>query len=139
MQRTSFRTTLLAIAFLSLGLLVGASVDRAIHPLDKQHFDLIRVAWAVDLNNRLTMLRLLRQHKVPAATVESVELDAVLLLNTMGADQVSPGDQSYSVIERVVKTLRQYQRDFPNSEFDSQKHAFVAKVLDKFPQNQGLR
>ena len=136
MKRKYFRSVLLVVALIGIGLVAGVLVERATYRLDKGHLDLIRVAWAVDLNTRLSMLRLLRQYRVPETTVLSVEIDAVALLNTMDAEHVSPTDQSYSVMERVVKNLRQYRRDFPSSEFDPKRHAFIARVLDKFPESQ---
>jgi len=125
---------LAALAFMGIGILIGGLIERAIHRPNERSFELARVAWGVDLNNRLSMLRLLREYKVPEATVSRVEIDAVALFDTMDIEHISPTDQSYFVMERVVKNLRQYRRDFPNSEFDPRGHSFIGRVLEKFPE-----
>jgi hypothetical protein len=133
--RKYFATAVLALVFLGVGTLIGGFVQTIRGP-DERCFDLSRAAMGVDFEYRLLMLRLLRQYKVPKATVNSIEIGAVVLLDTMDVEHVSPTDQSFTVMQKLVKDLRQYRKDFPGSEFDLERHPFVGRVLAKFPENQ---
>ena len=135
-SRRSFLTVLMALAIASAGMLAGGLIERYVLWPDERDFSLVRVAWAVDLNNRLHMLRLLREYKAPNDTVREAEISAVALLDTMHVERVSPRDESYSVIVRVLKNLRQYQRDFPSSEFDLKRHPFLGRALEKFSNSE---
>lgn len=138
-SKRSFRTILTAAAIAVAGMLIGGFVERVTHWPDKRDLALVRVAWAVDFNNRLSMLRLLRQYKASEDTVRTAELSATTLLATMDVEHISLKDESYSVVERAVKNLRLYRKDFPNSEFDPTAHPFIGKVLEKFGDSQGPR
>jgi hypothetical protein len=138
MQRP-FRTTLTVIAIAAAGMLIGGFVERIIHWPDKRDFALVRVAWAVDFNNRLSMLRLLRQYSAPEDTVRSIELSATTLLDTIDVEQIRPTDESYSVVDRAVKNLRMYRRDFPNSEFDPATHPSIRSAFEKFHDGRDSR
>lgn len=132
-----FRTTLTVVAIAAAGMLIGGLVERTIHWPDERDFALVRVAWAVDFNNRLSMLGLLRQSNAPEDTVRSMELSAITLLDTINVEQIRPTDESYSVVERAVNNLRRYRADFPNSEFDPTTHPSIRRALEKFRDAQG--
>jgi len=134
--RKYFANAALALVFLGLGMLIGGFVQTIRGP-DERCFDLSRVAMGVDFEYRLLMLRLLRQYKVPAATLNRIEIEAVVLLDTLDVEHVSPTDQSFAGMQKLVKGLRQYRNDFPGSEFDLQRHPFIGKVLTKFPESAG--
>jgi hypothetical protein len=96
---------------------------------DAQRRDLIIVVRAVDLDNRITMLRMLREGKHSAEEVESVEISAIVLLGTIALDQATDASQSYGVLKHVGQTLDTYTHDFPKSQFAEARHAEVAKFL----------
>lgn len=134
-SRNSPKLLLAGLAIAIAGTLAGALLQRYVLWPDQRDFDLVRVAWAVDFNNRLHMLRLLRKCNAPSNVVREAEISTVALLDTIKVEHVSPTDESYSVVKRVVQSLRQYVREFPNSEFAATRHESVKNALEKFPDN----
>lgn len=91
--------------------------------------DLMTALRALDLNNRLQMLRLLRERKTGDETVQSIEISAISLLSTIHLEEVTDTSQSYFVLQNASKTLAQYTHDFPRSEFSDSRHREVAQLL----------
>ena len=112
------------------GALIGYSVNQErAQDLDRQRLDLIQAVRGADLQNRLATLRLLRENKVTEDDIRSLEISAVLLLETIDLKVLSGESQSLSVLQAVSKRLAEYRRDFPNSEFEPSKHRSVERLL----------
>lgn len=101
-------------------------------PVAKARWQSIRAAWAVDLNSRLSMLRLLREYKAPSDKLRSLEIGAVNLLDTMDLENSSAADGVYAVSKNAVQSLRQYLRDFPDAELSPNKHPFIGRILENY-------
>jgi len=91
--------------------------------------DLARIRSAVDLSTRLTALRDLRKGHLPTEDIESWEISAIVLLDSIALDEVTASSQSYCVFHRVSKNLATYMRDFPKSQFSDPRHTSVVSKL----------
>jgi hypothetical protein len=97
--------------------------------LDSQRRDLITAVRAVEFENRLGMLRLLREHKVPDEDMRSMEISAIVLLGTIALDDSNSTSQSHVVLQRAADAVATYRRDFPKSELSDGRHRKVAQLL----------
>lgn len=129
-RRQFFLIVLVALIGLGVGGIAGyrVSQDKA-QELDSQRLDLMRAIRAADLQNRVSTLRFLRELKASEQDVRSLETSAILLLDTVDLDTLSQSSESRVVLMNVAKSLRDYLRDFPSSEFDPSKHKRVAQLL----------
>ena len=91
--------------------------------------DLTSALRALDFNNRLHMLRLLRECKTGDETVQSIEISAIVVLSGIPLEEVTDTSQSYFVLQNASQTLTQYTHDFPKSEFANGRHREVAQLL----------
>lgn len=131
MTRSSVaRTGLVAILAALVGAVAGYWVaQRNAHERFVQNRDLLTAVRAVDLDNRIAMLRLLRKGRASADEIESVEISAIVLLDTIPLGEVTDSYQSYSVLKHTGRTLRAYMHDFPRSQFEQQRFEAVPKLL----------
>ena len=94
----------------------------------RQSSDITNAVSANEFNQRLTSLRVMRENKVPAQTIESLEISAVNLLDTITLD--GPGEYSAAyVLKESAQRLAKYVRDFPSSEFADRRHTKVSQLL----------
>jgi len=95
----------------------------------RERMDQVNAARGIDMQNRLTMLRALRENKAPKDDVTAFELGAVGLLQAMQLENLSKESASRVVVMKVADTMASYRRDFPDSEFDPVKRPAVARLL----------
>src|SRR5258705_501386 len=120
----------LVIVAAALGALGGyAAAQRQAHEREVQRADLINAMRAAEFGSRLTMLRLLREVKLPAEKMESAEISAIVLLGTISLSDVTDASQSHVVVQRAAQTLTTYMHDFPKSQFADPRHMEVAQLL----------
>jgi hypothetical protein len=130
----SRRQLLIVVLVGLIGLGAGAFVayslsqERA-RDLDRQRLDLMQAIRGVDLQNRLAMLRLLRENKVSQEDIRSLEISAILLLDTIDLKAPTTESQSLPVLQGVSKRMLEYRGDFPNSEFEPSRHKSVERLL----------
>jgi hypothetical protein len=84
---------------------------------------------AAEFGSRLTMLRLLREAKLPAKEMESAEISAIVVLGTIALSDVTDASQSHVVVQRAAQTLATYMHDFPKSQFADPLHMEVTQLL----------
>lgn len=96
---------------------------------DSDYLNSVRIA---SLNDRLTTLRVLRENKVPKNTVESMELSALVYLDTIALD--SRGSMSAYLLQRAAQRLSAYVRDFPDSRLADRNQPRVSQLLTLAPQ-----
>lgn len=119
-----------AVVALLLGGFVGYRVsEQRATELDRQRLDLVRATRAADLQNRLTMLRVLREQKGSNQDVRNLEISAIVLLSTIDLESLSDSSESRIVLVNVGKALAGYTKDFTGSEFDPLKNKSVAQLL----------
>jgi hypothetical protein len=131
MKRTAnkYAPVLIAVVAFCIGVGAGWFTEG---PIAKARWQSVRAAWAVDLNSRLSMLRLLREYKAPSDKLRPLEVGAVNLLDTMELENSSAGDGVYAVSKNAVQSLRQYSRDFPDTELSPSKHPFIGRILENY-------
>jgi hypothetical protein len=121
---------LVAVLAASLGAAGGyALAQREASALDSQRRDLITAVRAADLNNRLAMLRLMRERKTSDDDIRSLEISAIALLDAIPLDEAGPTSQSFVVLREAAKRVATYSHDFPTSEFTDQRHRNVGQLL----------
>src|SRR5262245_54248154 len=124
------RITLVAVLSTVIGAVGGYWVaQRNASERQVQNRDLVTAVRAVDLSNRIAMLRLLRKGQASAEEIESVEISAVVLLDTIPLGEITNSYQSYTVLKHVGEALRTYMREFPKSQFEQQRFVAVPKLL----------
>ena len=121
---------LVAVVAASLGAVGGyALAQREANALDSQRRDLMTAIRTVDLNNRLSMLRLLRERRTSDDDIRSLEISAIVLLDTIALDETSSTSQSYVVLQQAARAVATYAQDFPSSEFADNRHPKVGQLL----------
>src|SRR5262249_31130042 len=80
--------------------------------LGQAALDQINAVRGVDLQNRLTMLRALRENRAPKADIAAFEISAVGLLQAMDLENVPYDSASRVVLAKVSETMTAYRRDF---------------------------
>lgn len=128
------RRNLLIVAIAMLSSAVGGIVGYRIatanaESRDFQRLDSARALRGTDFQNRLVLIRLLRERNASAGEVSAVELSALSLLQTIELDSAPEGSASQFVLSKVAGTLAAYCRDFPLSELDPSKRSEVAHLL----------
>ena len=138
-KQLAFATIFMVLAF-GAGTFAGWYVTAVRAQFrDKLRVDISRGLRAVDLNNRISMLRLLRERKLPEEQIRSIEISALLVLDSLEVAHVSPADQSCFVLKDSANRLAEYLKDFPQSEFDPRKDQNVATLLSQRAKNDCLR
>jgi hypothetical protein len=129
-RRATVGVIFVAVIAAVLGAVGGYIVaQQRAKDLDSQRRDLITAVRAVEFENRLGMLRLLREHKVPDEDMRSMEISAIVLLGTIALDDSNSTSQSHVVLQRAADAVATYRRDFPKSELSDGRHRKVAQLL----------
>ncbi len=96
-------------------------------PGDQRH---IAIALrATDFQNRLVMIRMLREKGGSSDDIAALEISAIALLQTIDLAESSSSPDASHVLKKAGETLASYRKDFPANEFDPSKRASVAKLL----------
>jgi hypothetical protein len=128
--RSPAGVVVLVIAAAMLGAVAGyAGAQRQARDREVQRADLINATRAAEFGSRLTMLRLLREAKLPSEKMESAEISAIVLLGTIALRDVTDASQSHVVVQRAAQTLATYIHDFPKSQFSDPRYSEVAQFL----------
>jgi hypothetical protein len=121
----SVAVTISALAGVGVGYNVGYKVGRQ-HNSD--YLNSVRIA---SLNDRLTALRVMRENKLPGRTVESMELSALVYLDSIALD--APGPNSAYLLQHAAQRLSAYAQDFPDSVLADPKQLKVVQVRNLVP------
>jgi hypothetical protein len=128
------RTIVLLFVAISLGVAVGATVANFIAKketdrLKNERRDVIIILQGVDFQNRVSMLRVLRQKGVPPDEVAAWEISAVALLQTIDLDKFPMSTDAGYVLTKAAETLAAYRKEFASTEFDPTKRNAVRKLI----------
>jgi hypothetical protein len=120
--------TLRPLLLLGLVAAISALVGGAAGYLTaKQHSaQVMNMMRALEFNQRLTSLRLMREHKMPSKTVESLEISAVLVAERLALD--APNDDAAYALRKTAESLVLYLWDFPDSELADRRHTGVTQL-----------
>ena len=124
---------LVVIAFL-LGFAAGGAVsyyfskNEAVR-LNNQRLELTTILRATDFQNRVSMMRFLREKGVSPDEIATWEISAIALLQTIDVKGISPSSDSGYALKKAAETLRTYRNDFPITEFDPAKRPAVADLM----------
>ena len=102
-------------------LVVGYQFGRHV---DSDYVNAVRIA---AFNERLTTLRIMRENKMPKETMESMELSAVIYLDSIALDTNGP-DSGY-LLRVAGQRLTAYVQDFPDSLLATRKDLKVGQLL----------
>lgn len=120
----SMKAGLALVLALAVGFMLGMAVSSQFGSTD-----LANALRASDFNNRLTMLRVLRNKAPDAEEIASMEISAVVVLGNVQLDTVRDGSSAATVLHKSADYLLAYRRDFPKNEFDPKKHEEVARLV----------
>ena len=124
------RFLVVAAAAAALGAIGGYwAGQRNVREHQAQSRDLLTAVRAAELSNRITVLRMMRKGQTTPADIESIEISAIVLLDSIALDEVTETDQSYGVLRHVGQALSAYMNDFPKSQFAEPRHAAVPKLV----------
>jgi len=124
------RTILVAVVAAALGAIGGYwAGERDARDRQVQTRDLFTALRAAELSNRLTVLRMIRKGQTTPEDIESLEISAIVLLDSIALDEVTETYQSFGVLRRVAQALGAYMKDYPKSQFSEPRHASVPKLV----------
>ncbi|MGE3425119.1 MAG: hypothetical protein AB7N24_23970 [Dehalococcoidia bacterium] len=119
-----------AALFLVIGVGVGHYYSKSeIERLNEARLETGIILRALDLNNRVVMLRTLREKGVPTDDVSALEIGATTLLGTIDLERGARSQDALHVLIRTADTVRTYHRDFPMTELAPSRNASVARLL----------
>ena len=105
------------------GLGIGYKVGRE-HNSD--YLNSVRLA---SLNDRLTALRVMRENRVSPKTVESMELSALVYLDSIALNE--PGPNTAYLLQQAAQRLSAYTQAFPDSALADPKQLKVVQLRSK--------
>ena len=125
----ALRTVLLVAAAVVVSILAGLGIGYQVGRRDNSDYlNSVRIA---ALNDRLTALQVMREYKVPRDVVESLEISAVLYLDSIAVD--APGSNSTFLLQETARRLGAYAKAFPDSALTDPKHLKIAQVRNLAP------